>query len=134
MLWHVSGRIRDIAFLTVDLLPFQTGLTAVHIASKKGRRDVLSSLLEKAKTQKHFCFKRDLPSDYDVAMSAKAREVCCTVYFWKYPCNSVTLDRLILLHNSNNYDALSTKVYSDNDNGESYCASPGDIVIHMQAN
>ena len=58
------------------LLLFQNGLTAVHIACKNGRRAILSSLLEKAKTQKHFCFKRSLPSDYDVVMSAKAREVC----------------------------------------------------------
>lgn len=54
---------------------FQNGLTAVHIACKNGRRGILCSLLEKAKTQKNFCFKRSLPSDYDVVMSAKAREV-----------------------------------------------------------
>ena len=35
----------------------------------------MSSVLEKAKTQKHFCFMRSLPSDYDVVISAKAREV-----------------------------------------------------------
>ena len=57
------------------LLLFQNGLTAVHIACKNGRRAILSSLLEKAKTQKHFCFKRNLSTDYDVVMSAKAREV-----------------------------------------------------------
>lgn len=60
---------------TALILLFQNGLTAVHIACKNGRRVILSCLLEEAKTQKHFCFKRKLSSDYDVVISAKAREV-----------------------------------------------------------
>ena len=67
-------------------ITFQNGLTAVHIACKNGRRAILCSLLEKAKTQKHFCFKRSLPSDYDVAMSARAREVCFIDICMKASC------------------------------------------------
>ena len=55
---------------------FQSGLTAVHIACRMGRKSILNDLIAKAKTQKHFNFKRNLPSDYEVAMSAKQREVC----------------------------------------------------------
>ena len=70
-----------------DLL-FQNGLTAVHIACKNGRRVILSCLLEEAKTQKRFCFKRKLSSDYDVVMSAKAREVrtCCMLCNCPHDC------------------------------------------------
>lgn len=57
---------------------FQNGVTAVHIASKKGKKSILSALLEKAKKQKRFNFKRSLQSDYEVVMLAKAREVSLT--------------------------------------------------------
>ena len=60
----------------VVLIPFQHGLTAVHIACKKGRKDIVCELVEKARTQKNFCFKREMSSDYEVAMSAKGRDVC----------------------------------------------------------
>ena len=83
------------------LLLFQNGLTAVHIACKSGRRTILSSLLEKAKTQKHFCFKRSLPSDYDVVMSAKAREVGvahnCKLLFMMHGKHAIVFDNGTLI-------------------------------------
>ena len=48
----------------------------MHICCRMGRKGVLSILLAEAKTQKRFNFKRNLKSDYEVAMSAKVREVC----------------------------------------------------------
>ena len=48
----------------------------MHIACRIGRKGILNDLITKAKAQKHFNFKRNMPSDYEVAMSAKQREVC----------------------------------------------------------
>ena len=72
---------------TALILLFQNGLTAVHIACKNGRKVILGCLLEEAKTQKRFCFKRKLSSDYDVVMSAKAREVrTCRLCSYPHDC------------------------------------------------
>ena len=68
----------------LQLSPCQYGLTAVHIVCKKGNLNILRKLLSTDKQQNVYCSVKGrpaLPTDCEVVLSARAKEVIVTCSF-----------------------------------------------------
>ena len=121
------------------LIPFQHGLTALHIACKKGRKGIVCELVAKARTQKNFCFKRNVASDYEVAVSAKGRHVCWQVNYLRYltgvvpECVFYLSSNAMRMHNTSQLlHANTTNCIWLGNSGNMECCWQKRLVKHVQ--